>query len=207
MNNLYVDQRWLDLLAASSYTVGVVRDPGFNVAYWNLHERKLALDDNGTWSVNKQPLKFFHFSGFDRERLTTKANCIDSLALRLADDYGQALENAKDREFRSCEYGWSRYADGRPIDKAHRDLILSDRSELAGMADPFALPLIGWEKFAMLAQSSDPVRVSERYQEWERSSPTLRRLRRHPVIGTVWKFWARFVNPSLSADYPANGRF
>ena len=208
MNNLYVDQRWLDLLAASSYAVGVVRDPGFNVAYWNLHERKLTVDDNDTWSANGRPFKFFHFSGFDRQRLTTKANCVDSLALRLADEYGQALENAGDREFRSREYGWSRYVNGRPIEKSHRDLILSERPELADIADPFALPqLIGWEKLEVLAQSNEPVRVSERYHEWERSSPTLRRLRRHPVIGTVWKFWERFVNPSLSTDYPANGRF
>ncbi len=208
MNSLYVDQRWLDLLAASSAGVGVLRDPGLNVAYWNLHERRLSIDDGGNWSVNGRPLKFFHFSGFDQERLTTKASCADPLALQLAEHYGRALEEAHDQEFRNREYGWARYADGRIIERSHRDLILSECADLADIADPFALPdVIGWKKLEDLARSNEPVRISERYHEREHSAPTLRRLRRHPVIGTVWKLWERFVNPSLSADDPAHGRF
>jgi len=208
MNSLYVDQRWLDLLAASSDAVGILRDPGLNVAYWNLHERQLSIDERSNWSVNGRPLKFFHFSGFDRERLTTKATCADPLALQLAEQYGQALEQARDREFRDRDYGWARYTNGKVIARSHRDLILSECSELAGVVDPFALPeIVGWENLEDLAKSNEPVRISERYHEWKHSSPTLRRLRRHPVIGTVWKFWERFVNPSLSFNYPANGRF
>jgi hypothetical protein len=202
MNSLYVDQRWLDLLVASTSAVGVLRDPGLNVAYWNLHERRLTLVD-GRWNVNGRPLKFFHFSGFDRERLTTKAMCDDSSALRLADVYGQALEQANDGRFHAQPYGWARYADGRMIERSQRDLILREHLDLADIADPFALPeLIGWEKLEALTKLSQPARVSESYHEWERSVATLRRLRRHPVIGTVWKFWERFVNPSLRTHNP-----
>lgn len=207
MNNIYVDQRWLDLLTASSGAVGVLRDPGFNVAYWNLHERKLTLDDGDSWRVNGRPLKFFHFSGFDRDGLTTKAPCNDTWALRLARIYGQSLVQARDGEFRNREYGWDRYADGRAIEAAHRDLILSEYHEFKTIDDPFSLPdLVSWDKLEMLAKSNEPVRVSQKYRDGESSSPTLWRLRRHPVIGTVWKLWERFVNPSISSDFPPHGR-
>lgn len=53
-------------------TVSVIRHAGLNVAYWNLHERRLAILD-GKFFCSGQPLVFFHFSGFDTrqpQRLT-----------------------------------------------------------------------------------------------------------------------------------------
>jgi glycosyltransferase involved in cell wall biosynthesis len=69
-NALFVDQRWMDL--APSYFTGVeiLRDPVLNVAYWNLHERKLQ-NIEGNFRVNGQPLGFFHFSGFNPNSLET----------------------------------------------------------------------------------------------------------------------------------------
>jgi hypothetical protein len=207
MNSIYVDQRWLDLLTASSAAVGVLRDPGLNVAYWNLQERKLTLDDGQMWRVNGEALKFFHFSGFDRNKLTIKAVCNDIAALRLAREYGELLDQAKDLGFSNFGYGWDLYSDGKPINSAHRDLILSDCAEFRDVKDPFSLPsLLAWDQIEKAGALHEPVRLSQRFLEQQSSFPTLRRLRRHPVIGTVWKLWERFVNPSLSSDCPPNGR-
>ncbi len=63
-NGYFTDQRWVDAVPALFPNV-VCRDVGCNVAYWNLHERDLAVDDDGNWSVNGEPLRFFHFSGHD----------------------------------------------------------------------------------------------------------------------------------------------
>lgn len=60
---LFTDQRWIDWVP-SLFPVVISRNPGDNVAYWNLHHRRLRLDDDG-WTVNDEPLRFFHFSGFD----------------------------------------------------------------------------------------------------------------------------------------------
>ena len=94
MNNIYVDQRWLDLLVPSCDAIAVLRDPGLNVAYWNLHERKLEVDHKNAWTVNDHPVKFFHFSGFDRNSLTSKLKVLDPTALALARYYGDLLEQA-----------------------------------------------------------------------------------------------------------------
>ena len=40
----------------------VVRDPGYNVASWNLSNRKIEIDAAGNCLVNGKPLRFFHFT-------------------------------------------------------------------------------------------------------------------------------------------------
>jgi hypothetical protein len=61
---LYVDQRWMDLAASMFEGVQVLRDPSFNVAYWNLSERRLTRGAAG-WEIDGAPMRFFHFSAFD----------------------------------------------------------------------------------------------------------------------------------------------
>ena len=59
---MFTDQRWVDF-APSFFDHFILKDPTYNVAYWNLHERDLEWTD-GRYLVNGQPLTFFHFSGF-----------------------------------------------------------------------------------------------------------------------------------------------
>ena len=66
-NGMYVDQKILPLVAQLfSSQVGCIRHPGYNVAYWNLHEREIARVDN-RYLINGQPAIFFHLSGFRAE--------------------------------------------------------------------------------------------------------------------------------------------
>lgn len=60
---LFVDQKWIDLLPGMLEDVCILRHPGYNTAYWNLHERTITCKDGG-FRVNGQPVYFFHFSGF-----------------------------------------------------------------------------------------------------------------------------------------------
>jgi hypothetical protein len=70
---LYVDQKWLDLAPCLFPTMGILRDPTCNVAYWNLHERRVRVRGLQVKAAGK-PLTFFHYSGFKPEniRLTLK---------------------------------------------------------------------------------------------------------------------------------------
>lgn len=66
----FYDQIWLGYAPAFLDKVSVLRHLGYNVANWNLHERKVIKTDQG-YFINdiKTPLRFFHFSHFKMEAL------------------------------------------------------------------------------------------------------------------------------------------
>jgi len=92
---IFVDQKFVDLVPAFYENVGIIRNPGLNVAYWNLHQRALTYDqEKDAWFVNEQPLIFFHFSGINprnRERLskhTESFTCgLESSLQKIIDHY------------------------------------------------------------------------------------------------------------------------
>lgn len=72
---LYVDQLWANFIPLFFQKVEIVKEYGLNVAFWNLHERKL-VKKGITFFVNDTPLLFFHFSAYDPKSpdLLTKVN-------------------------------------------------------------------------------------------------------------------------------------
>jgi len=65
---LFVDQKWIDLVPCMFDNVYILRHPGYNMAYWNLHEREIQIRE-GEYYVNSEPVFFFHFSGIDIDNL------------------------------------------------------------------------------------------------------------------------------------------
>jgi hypothetical protein len=65
------DQKLLPLAAQLFiHQFGCIQHPGYNVAYWNLHERGISKDEN-RYMVNGRPAIFFHLSGFRAEHQET----------------------------------------------------------------------------------------------------------------------------------------
>ncbi|MFD2284773.1 hypothetical protein GJU39_12480 [Pedobacter petrophilus] len=61
----YGEQLWLNLVPLYFKNVFIENNTGINVAYWNLHERKISNID-GQFFVNETtPLCFFHYSGWN----------------------------------------------------------------------------------------------------------------------------------------------
>jgi len=100
---LFVDQRWIDLVPGMFDGVGVLRDAGYNVAYWNIAQRKVERSDCG-FLVNGNPLCFFHFSGFDPENPRAFSKHQDRFT---RDDLGDASEIVMEYSRLLLENGFS----------------------------------------------------------------------------------------------------
>jgi hypothetical protein len=62
---LFTDQRWCDLAPGFFDRLHIVRDPGCNVATWNIAHRPITKAGDGTFCAAGSPLRFYHFTGYD----------------------------------------------------------------------------------------------------------------------------------------------
>ncbi|WP_189576379.1 hypothetical protein [Parvularcula lutaonensis] len=65
---IFVDQKYVDLMPSYLPRTKILRHRGYNVAYWNLANRALTREGDGSFAVNGQPLVFMHFSGVRPEK-------------------------------------------------------------------------------------------------------------------------------------------
>jgi glycosyltransferase involved in cell wall biosynthesis len=119
---LFTDQKWIDLVPGMYGGVAIERNPGWNVAYWNLNHREVTRGADGITRVDGEPLLFFHFSGFaPGAKLLSKHQdrfTMDGLppAVRaLADDYAAELTRNGLEACRSLPYAFGRFPSGAPI--------------------------------------------------------------------------------------------
>jgi len=124
----FTDQRWVDAVPALFDHI-VCRNPAYNVAHWNLHERVLDVDESGCWTVDGAPLGFFHFSGHDASEPTRLSKFVVPPE-RVRVEQHPALERMlRERSARVVAltpehglppYGWKRTASGLDLTRAVR---------------------------------------------------------------------------------------
>lgn len=136
----FVDQRWFDVAPGFVSRCAIVREPEYNVAYWNAHSRLLA-DGDGQVTVNGRPLAFFHFSGFDPGVPTELSRHQDRIRLdehsalaRLCARYAGEVQAADYARTHGWRYTWDWLADGTPFTPPLRRLFAraEDEGLLAG---------------------------------------------------------------------------
>lgn len=121
---LLADQRWLDFVPAL-FDHHILRDPTYDVAYWNLHERPTAWID-GRLCVDGQPVRCFHYSSLtDARPWLLSAWTLERPRATLADLPAVArqcrgwLERRRAAGAEADEalgYHWARTARGVPLD-------------------------------------------------------------------------------------------
>jgi hypothetical protein len=62
---LFTDQIWINFVPLFFHNVRILNNQGYNVAYWNLHERKIKSQGKEYYINTSVPLVFFHFSGYN----------------------------------------------------------------------------------------------------------------------------------------------
>lgn len=63
-NGMFVDQLYCNMVPLYYEGVKIDKYPGYNISYWNLHERTLSQKDD-KYFANGQPLVFYHYSGIN----------------------------------------------------------------------------------------------------------------------------------------------
>jgi glycosyltransferase involved in cell wall biosynthesis/SAM-dependent methyltransferase len=123
---LFVDQRWMDFAPGLIPDLHVLRDPGYNVAYWNLPTRTVRREGD-RYTADGCPLRFFHFSGYDPERpdeLSRHQNRIllsgEPVLRELCDAYRAGLFAHGHTEASGWSYDYERVANGLRIDATAR---------------------------------------------------------------------------------------
>jgi hypothetical protein len=124
----FVDQRWFDLVPGFLSDFAVVREPEYNLAYWNLHSRRLERTGD-RYTVDGRELAFFHFSGFDPARpleLSHHQDRIDvtrdAVLERLLAEYAAETEAQGHSKSRKWPYSYRALGDGTRIDATVRAL-------------------------------------------------------------------------------------
>ena len=147
-HGMHFDQGWGDFLPVffDHDDFFVLRDPRFNLAYWNLHYLgdKLALStDKKKALVDGEPVVFFHFSGIsnyrffrshDISRHQSRYTLFDVPAMGpILDEYTRLLETNNASKYRKIPYGFDYLDSGVRIIPAMRALF-------AEIIDPDADP-------------------------------------------------------------------
>lgn len=141
-SGLFVDQKWINLAPCLFNEIYILRDPGCNVAYWNLHERALTRQAD-TYVVNGDaPLIFFHYSGYNPSRpdqlsrkLRVPQHVDDTLKMLLL-FYGERLRANGTEIYQKYAYAFKCFSNGQQISSLARRLY-SVSIDRWGDQDPF----------------------------------------------------------------------
>jgi len=176
----FVDQRWIDEVPAL-WQPTIVRDPAYNVAYWNADERSL------------DGVALLHFSGFDPHvpHLLTR-NTADTPRVLLSEHpelagkaaaYAEALEAAGLETSRKTPYGFALASNGYALDRRSRHRY---KEGLQQWTDN------GW------LEPPSPFSAGEAFVDWLRQVAPGNAARVSRYLVSVWH-----ERPDLKAIYPS----
>ncbi len=162
---LFVDQKWINLVPCYFESVHVLKHPGCNVAYWNLHERTLTKAQT-SWMVNGTvPLLFFHFSGMNVDggsRISKHTDQFDLISrpdlAELFATYRELLVKNGIRNVSHYRYAFGCFDDGTLVNNLQRAAFAANLDRF-GQTNPFAAssPFYQWAKRRHLQSVQDSV--------------------------------------------------
>ena len=137
---LFTDQKWANLVPCFFDNYRVLRSPAYNVATWNISTRDVQGSFDDGFTVNGEPLGFYHFSGFDSgdQAIMLNKYGANSKALQaLRAWYIAECETLGQGDFGSLPYGYASYEDGERVLPEHRNLYRIRGDVQQAFPDPF----------------------------------------------------------------------
>lgn len=127
-NGIFTDQKWGDLVPAMFDGVFILRDPEYNVSTWNLSNREVTKNADGTILINDRPLQFYHFSGFDsgaQERMLNMYAKGNPVLFEMRNWYIQMQTKAGQQKYGQEPSVYNFYDNGLKIENKERYLLRS----------------------------------------------------------------------------------
>jgi hypothetical protein len=136
---IFVDQKWCNLIPCFFNSVKILRDPGYNVASWNLSKRTMSYDAEGVARINGEPLRFYHFTklGPTGDTMTRRYAKENSEIYELWEWYRNEVIKATDFRIPKGWWHYGTYDNGESIDKSARELYRHRQDLRAAFPDPF----------------------------------------------------------------------
>jgi lipopolysaccharide biosynthesis glycosyltransferase len=153
--NLFVDQKWIDLVPAYFEDVVILKSLAYNIAYWNLHERRIT-EQGGALHVapSGEPVAFIHFSGMvvDSDGQISKygpRSPFTRLKKRYSLEdrpdlvapfkrYGELVLAAGLQHYSAVPYAYNSYDNGEKISQLERSIYYAASHWQVSPVDPFA---------------------------------------------------------------------
>ncbi len=137
---LFTDQKWCDHVPAMFDQVKVLRDPGYNVASWNLSRRRILFDESGNLTAGGALLRFFHFTKVTwvGEVMLERYGGRDVVVFELLRWYREKLREHMVHGLPDGWWAFGKFRDGTQITRAQRLAFRHDKSLRNAHGDPFA---------------------------------------------------------------------
>lgn len=136
---LFVDQKWCNLIPCFFDGVKVLRDPGYNVASWNLSQRTMHFDADGSALINGRLLRFYHFTklGPVGETMTRRYARNNTEIYELWRWYRQEVVRETDPHIPKGWWHYGTFDNGVSIEKPVRELFRSREDLRKRFHQPF----------------------------------------------------------------------
>jgi lipopolysaccharide biosynthesis glycosyltransferase len=136
---IFVDQKWCNLVPCFFDDVKVLRDPGYNVASWNLSQRTMHFDAEGEAQINGKPLRFYHFTklGPIGDTMTRRYAADNTEIYELWWWYRHEVARATDPGIPKGWWYYGTFDNGVAIEKKVRELFRERQDLRKAFRDPF----------------------------------------------------------------------
>jgi len=140
---LFTDQKWCDHVPALFEDMYIIRDPGYNVASWNINKRILSISEDGQILVNdKYPLRFYHFTGYDSgagDFMTHRYSDQNTLVEEIWAWYGRAIKRMSQEKWGSLPCYYNFYNNGAKISTEDRRYYRERQDLQEAYPNPFII--------------------------------------------------------------------
>ena len=132
---LFTDQKYIDLVPGLFDGVYIERDPGCNLASWNLSQREVKIQ-GGAITVNGSALKFYHFTkiGAAGDLMTDRYAADNTEVFEIWNWNKRALKRHPVTGLAPDYWHYGCFSNGKPIARAIR-LLYRQRNDLMTLFD------------------------------------------------------------------------